>query len=251
MSFEFMKDIPVAKSVPVEKTKEYQRLADRTPELVKQLIKNSQGYDEIAEVLRTYHFKWKNIDFPKESIIITRINDIDYVIKDFDDPQLEQSSEWLWKINDWNLNQYIPSDNFSEKFWDEVNSSSILYHATSEENKDSILMDGIRSKNESRGISNRGTGASVFASDNPRDIGSYGNVIFIINLGLMKRDGYMPEVSQEKPISMAEQRNRLANVIGLKDFDAGADLHSEGVYSSTVIIYGDIPPKYLEIYELV
>jgi len=60
----------------------------------------------------------------------------------------------------------------------------------------------------------------------------------------MKKDNYMPEVSREEPIINANKRESLAHQIGLKDFFVETE---HGISPTTIIFFGNIPPKYLEI----
>lgn len=111
------------------------------------------------------------------------------------------------------------------------------------------MQRGLKQMDKIRGINNTSTGAAVFASDNPNDISSYGNVIFEIDIGQMKTDGYMPNVEQEEPISNALRRKQLAYLIGIEEYYPEEEYASEGLYESTYIIFGNIPPKYLKVYQ--
>ena len=51
---------------------------------------------------------------------------------------------------------------------------------------------------------------------------------------------------KEIPIEESEKLSQLAHKIGLQDF-VGPYYGGEGIYESTLIIYGNIPPKYLSI----
>jgi hypothetical protein len=124
----------------------------------------------------------------------------------------------------------------------------MLYHATYSDHLEEIKKNGLQLKNETRSINNRNTGAAVFTCDNPDDIANHGNIIIQIDVGKMKQDGYTPDVSKETPIQAAETREALANKLGL-EMDFISSYNSEGLYTSTVIFYGPIPPKYLGLYK--
>ena len=62
----------------------------------------------------------------------------------------------------------------------------------------------------------------------------------------MKADGYMPEVSMEGPIEDALQKKKLGEMVGIPEYYPEQEYNSEGLYTTTVIIYGNIPPKYLK-----
>ena len=133
-----------------------------------------------------------------------------------------------------------------EDFWKGIGPGAIVYHATEEENAESILQNGLEARDQTRGIANRSTGPAVMASWQTEATSSYGDHIFAINLGQMKQDGYMPNVQQEDPISEAEAEQALARGIGIKDHDVDVE---SGIDPDTVVIFGDIPPKYLELFE--
>lgn len=237
---EFYKNIPEQKRPPIENPKESDDMS------LQDMVENSNSLEQLGKVLNAHGLEWEKIDFHNgESIISVKKDGNVYIIDDFNYPEMKDANKWIWNI--YNLEQYLPQQDFNENFWNEVTNGSKVYHATVEENKGNILRNGLRKENKSRGISNRSTGSAVFTSDNPDDISSYGNVIFEIDLGKMKQDGYMPEVSKEEPLSDYHMRDTLANMIGLENFIQD-DYGSEGIYDSTIIIYGNIPPKYLKIF---
>jgi hypothetical protein len=167
-----------------------------------------------------------------------------------DSPIIKEATEWIWSILDSQLDQYIGEDNedFNEKFWKDVCTpygNNKLYHATRSKNINEIKARGLLKMNKSRGINNKSTGNAVFTSLDETAIDSYGEIIIKINMCQMKKDGYMPEVSMEKPIEEAKLRNQLAWKIGIEEFDAIDGYSSDGLFETTVVIYGDIPPKYL------
>lgn len=148
------------------------------------------------------------------------------------------AQNFIDNVND--VDDYVPNDPLD--FW---NSPQTLYHATSIENKDSILRDGIGVDSKTRGLSNRSVGAAVFTSTNPDSIDSYGDLVLEIDTVKMKKDNYMPEVGLEPDIELAEKMNTLGNMIGLEDYNYESE---QGMDPDTFIIYGGIPKKYLSIY---
>lgn len=137
---------------------------------------------------------------------------------------------------------------FSYDFWDGVAKESSLYHSTKEENVESILKSGLTPSNETRGLSNKHIGDAVFAvtgeyaDDILSYLSAYGDAVIEIDIGKMKKDGYMPEVEQEVNISEANKQLSMAHLIGYDDFDPE---YGDDVFHNTIIIYGHIPPKYL------
>lgn len=136
-------------------------------------------------------------------------------------------------------------EKWSEDFWNSISSDYEVYHATTEENWETIKDEGIEASNKTRGISNRNTGSAVFVTTNPDELmqGFYGDVHIDIRLGKMKEDGYTPMVSEEKPWVVAELKRSLGAVfdIEIEDLDS-----SDGISPDTLVIFGDIPPKYIE-----
>lgn len=248
-TFDFYKDIPQSTPKPIEESLEYKSLDIRSRSVFQELLDEVHGRSDLMRLLKMYGLKWKQIDFSEEAIITLVLGSNLYIIDDLENPALKEATEWLWDISNYGrLDNYMPSEDFSKNFWDDLGNNSVVYHATTEENKDSILRNGLGVRDKTRGINNRSTGAAIFTSDNPDDISSYGDVIFAINLSQMKRDGYMPEVSREGPVEEVERLESLAHKIGVEGFSASESNDSEGLYPSTIIIYSDVPAKYLSLY---
>ncbi len=191
--------------------------------------------------LKTVHFN------TGASIDTIKFNNHIYVL-DYDMQKYEEASEWLNGIYDHYLYQYITERDYNKEFWDDIGQGYILYHASPEENLDSIMKHGLRASDETRGLSNRGMGNAVFTSPNPDSLDSYGNLIIAIDVSKMKASGYMPEVSQEEPFKEKEMREALAHKIGLEEY-YHEDYSSEGLYEDTVAFYGDIPKRFLTIHQ--
>ena len=247
--FGFLENMPIQQKPNIEDSEEYQKLFDNANiDLEEDLEYNAHNYNELANILNRHKVEWEKINFPKaDPIIRLEYQKKPYIITDFESPQLEDPREWIYDIYDYHLDEYIPSQDFNEDFWNGVTKGSTVYHATTEENKDSILKEGLRLEDRTRGINNRYTGNAIFTSDNPDDISSYGDVVFEINLGQMKADGYMPQVSQEGPLESAEQRNSLAYLIGIDNIDFSSEYEGEGIYPTTVVFFDNIPAKYLRL----
>lgn len=132
-----------------------------------------------------------------------------------------------------------------ENFWSTVGQGSKAYHATTEENAEEVKKSGLEPRCETRAISNKYMPCAVFASYNQSSIDAYGDIVFEIDLGLMKADGYIPEVSGEEPLEEAYQRSAIAYKLGFVE-DFGSEYVLEGLDEDTIAIYGHIPPKYLK-----
>jgi hypothetical protein len=213
---------------------------------IEELIEETSNYQELVGILKNTGTIWRKIDFANESIITIDIDKNKYLIEDFDFPNLIEANKWLYRLYDNDMERLIPSNednDYSIQFWNSKYHDN-LYHATDEENVQSILQNGLTLQDKTRGLNNRGTGKAIFTSSNPDDISSYGDVIFEINVHQMAKDGYTPEVSVELQIGEEQTRSRIAHKIGLEYREQ--DYSTEGIYETTVIFYGNIPPKYLK-----
>lgn len=225
-----------------------------SPQLLEELITGSEVHNayEIKMLLNQFGFNWEEVKL-KENTVITVIfkgagvNDV-YIIADFEDPQLESAKAWVSQIFDHDLYNYVEYADFEQNFWKDVRDGSVLYHATDPEYKEDILKHGLKMMSKTRSMSNRSMGSAVFTSDDPELISSYGSLIFQINVGQMKKDGYMPTVSMEEPLEDAKARDSLSWKLGIQDYNAVSEYDWEGLSENTVAIYGNIPPKYLKVY---
>jgi hypothetical protein len=134
---------------------------------------------------------------------------------------------------------YITVVDELEDFWEHP---TRLYHATTEDAAEDIVVEGLLPMSGSRGLRNRGVGKAVFTTLNEEQAhhGPYGDVVFEIDTKAMARDGYTPEVSQEPDVVEAEALNALASALNVEDFVSESENDRE-----TVIVYGAIPAKYL------
>jgi len=193
----------------------------------------------------------KIADFPnaRPIYVFTGRDKKEYVVDEFpESPDIVEAHEWVNRINDMYLGDYVEITDANEEFWRDVGTGYTLYHGTTEENLDNIRQNGIEPRDQTRGISNRGTGSAVFLSSEPTTAQYYYDVVVEVNVGQMKADNYMPQVGGEEPIEESDQRSSLAWKIGLKDYYSEGDT-SDGLDPETVIFYGAIPPKYLRVFE--
>lgn len=177
---------------------------------------------------------------------VVRIGRTVYILTIDGYPEMEDASDWINKLHDWELDELMPPKDFNAEFWDGVTPGYYLYHATQDENLASIQQDGLNASDQTRGMSNRGMGNAVFTAPEPTSIDSYGDTVQI-DVGAMKAAGYMPEVSQESPFAAEAQKSALAYKLGIEDW-IGGEYGSEGLFEDTVAFYGDIPPQFLSVY---
>ena len=134
-----------------------------------------------------------------------------YVV-DIEDGTMIDPQEWIDNIGELHLDEYfkIPEENF----WDGVGKGETVFHGTNEENSEIIEKEGLKARNVTRGLSNRGTGNAIFTSPTYEKASYYYDVVWEIDLGDMKQDGYMPPASGEEPLQESEHRAAIANLIG-------------------------------------
>ena len=140
---------------------------------------------------------------------------------------------------------------FNTQFWEHP---STLYHCTPTENLQSIRTHGLTCQDETRGINNRSVGSAIFTTQEKDEVESvksyYGPIVIAINTKLMKQDGFTPDVTQEPEVEEALELEFIFRHMG-KEVDVSRFIDSSGGISEyTVIVYDDIPAKYLSITEL-
>lgn len=167
-----------------------------------------------------------------------------YVIDDTDMPDLKEAHEWIDTMPEHQVDAYLNWEDTDP--WDGIPAGYVVYHGTYADRVDDILKHGLEARSESRGINNRGMGAAVFTSADPETPLLHYDKVIAIHMGKMKEDGYTPAISGETPLEESQKRASLAHMIGLKDYIA-EEYSSEGYAEDTIAIYGDIPPKYLEL----
>ena len=209
----------------------------------KDLLEEWDGHeDEVMEIIK--HFKGKHcFQYPEGDVYLVQGDVVD--VK-------ENASLWIYDdpmefIATCDVDRYAPGDieeRFNETFWEEC---PTLYHASPEENIESILKQGIGTANKTRGMTNRGVGASVFTTTNEEYLedGSYGDAIFEIDTNKMKAEGHTPFVSREPDQVEGDLRSALARRLGMEDRYYYS--YEPGVDGDTVIVSGGIPATCLKL----
>lgn len=215
-------------------------------------VEESNNKEELTRALQANGVDTNSIEeivFPNNEIIWTVIlgNELKLIPLSFPYPSIEDPTEWVWNIaNSGNAWQYVGEKDFNKEFWEGVGEGTTYYHGTSPENIDDILRGGLSPRDETRGMSNKGTGAAVFLSENPETAAYSYDIVLEVNLGAMKMDGYMPSASIEEDVEEGEYVNALAHKIGLDNFEYEVE---QGMDPGTVILHGTIPQKYIRVYE--
>lgn len=241
-TFPFYKDI-VPQEPPVEE--QYKQMI-KDINLLKELTEYEMNtYQEAIKTLIKYDFDWKQTKFEND-LIISVFLDKTYIIDSFPYPEPTEGNEWIYNLNDSGLYTYMPPQEFETTFWEDIPPDYTLYHGTYEDRISDILENGIETRNETRGISNRSTGSGVFTSDNPHEPEYSYEAVIQINVGQMKQEGYTPRVSKEEPLEEEQTRYQLAQKLGIEYIQE--EYSSDGLSDSTIIFYDDIPSKYLSLY---
>lgn len=167
-----------------------------------------------------------------------------FFLVDEDDRVWQTLDEYIgqgWR--DWLESLFPDADQqFNADFW---SGPPPLYHATTEELAETIEREGLEARSATRGISNRGVGAAVFTTTDLDEAvqGYYGEVIFEVDTGAMKKAGDTPFVSQEPDVEQYELERLLAAQLDYDDY-APSDIES-GMSPWTIIVHGSIGPQYL------
>ena len=209
-------------------------------------IEDAESDEEVINIVQRLDPNFEIITFKNGEKVISAIIEGGHVLVTLGGfYEITDPREWLNNIAYMGYAfQYVDERDFNKEFWEDVRDGSAVYHGTSEERLYDILRNGLESRDETRGISNRGTGAAVFTSGDPGTPQNYYDKVIEIDIGKMKRDGYMPNVSIEEPLAEAELIEALAHKVGIEDYYHEVD-SSDGLSHDTVIFYGGIPAKYL------
>ena len=143
---------------------------------------------------------------------------------------------------------------FAKIFWS-LPHVPTLYHCTEPDRWDIIKFEGLKTMRGSRGLSNTSIGHAVFTTMEEEEIpffrSYYGDTVIKINTQQMKSDGFMPDVSRELDWDRAQKLEFVLQKLGKHEAEAArfvdsSDQNTQG----TVILYSDIPVKYLSIVDL-
>lgn len=137
-------------------------------------------------------------------------------------------------------------EKFNDDFWQYP---VTLYHGTRD--IEGVMDEGIYASNVTRGIGNRGVSAAVFTSLDMYVAQEYeddieGGIVAIDTMA-MKQNGYTPYVSQEPEVLEEDLSSALMSAVGAEYEVEYAD---PGISTDTVIIYGNVPAKYLQVIDL-
>jgi hypothetical protein len=120
-----------------------------------------------------------------------------------------------------------------------------LYHGTSREAWAAIQRSGaLAPRSDSRALSNRFVGESVFTVSDREWIASDYDVILRIDTQAMARDGLTHPIEREPAIVEGELLAALAHMLGEEEFVVDGE---PGVWPDTFILHGSVPLRYLTV----
>jgi hypothetical protein len=212
----------------------------------KDLMEEVNSEQELVNIFRHFKISYEKVMFKNNDWVYSYQIGKEYFVID-SGFYIKNAYDWIRDIvNSSEIFDIIDYTDFNKNFWDEVYDGYVLYHATTDENWESIKNNGLEPRDQTRGISNRDMGSAVFTSDNYESLSAYGDIIIQIDVGQMKKDGYMPTAVQESPVEEAEIERSLAWRLGIRDYEPEID-SSDGIWEDTIAFYGHIPAKYLKL----
>lgn len=158
------------------------------------------------------------------------------------DDLLAEDTDTLYEFLD-NVLDGIPKsvDLVNLDFWG-AGTPKVLYHGTSEDNVADILENGLLPKNDTRGMSNRHIGSSVFLTSEREVADDYGGAVLAINFEAMWKDGVRGQVEVEPDVAENWLRSSVASIL---DTEYTSELES-GMDENTYIYFSHIDPKYIQ-----
>jgi len=172
-----------------------------------------------------------------------------YIADDLNYIEFVPVCDWFGDLDDSVFN-YVEdfSENFNADFWKHTGS---VYHATDEENIESIMEEGLNPRCKTRGTQNRHICSAVFTSTESEEIhGIYGDILLEINIKQMYEDNLIHPIEREPGFEIQDAYRRLAWKLDIENDESCYDYYiSQDLSPNTIIIYGSIPPKYLNIIE--
>ena len=203
---------------------------------------------DMFNILKFNSLNYDVIAFPKMKEKIIYVEEeakvIDYSVKNNQIfANISDAQEWIDGISELYLDDYLEIPETDP--WENLETCT-AYHGTTIENAELIMKEGLGQRNETRGLTNRSTGSAVFLSESYDNTQYYYDVVIEVDLCQMAEDGYTPRIEKEAPYAEAQLRSQLAHKIGFENYMADEG-QGDGIYGDTIVVFGDIPPKYLNI----
>ena len=220
------------------------RLLIESDEFDDRALEDLKGVEAIVQYLQDHGKDPKVVSLAGDQYVI-----YDDMILDPEWPWAKKKNDWLYRTEASRLRERLAAefeDRFNKKFWERP---ELLFHGTPKENVETIDREGLTMQHKSRGMSNKHIRAAVFTELSPEYCEyHYGPAVFEINTVQMKADGFMPQVEKEPNHLESDILNLIAHKIEAWEEDQDlANAFSEGTSEDTIIIYANIPPKYLKL----
>lgn len=221
----------------------YESLGDMPGNLEEDLDYITQSDDPSDERVQAVleHYNCEPVRFMGDELPGVYSNGTDVVEWSGGDASVSEAGEFVYQYDMTEIEAKY-EDQFNDDFW---SGPGPVFHATQDENGPAIEESGLSMADDTRGMSNRGSGAAVYTTAEWEEAisGSYGDTIFEIDAAAMARDGYKPMVRQEPDVVRGELVGALASALGDDNFNYD---YEAGMSPNTIVFYGHIPPQYLK-----
>lgn len=203
---------------------------------------------EVKALFAHFNIPTERVEFPQGPVVwVFEHDEGRYVI------DLDENSDELWAstMDSWldgaldSAGDYVEYDDGLATFWDGSGNPPLVYHATDEDNVESILAHGLNPDSRTRGSANRWVGAAVYTSFDPYRISAYGDTVLVIDTAAMKRDGVHPRLDIEPSIRDYEEMTSVAYAVGAEDYPI--DMADDSEDYDTLVMFGWIPPQYIRV----
>lgn len=177
--------------------------------------------------------EWTPYTMPKGQTL--HVSDDGQHIRD-EDGEENNLDDWLHRTNP---SHYVDPADPHEEFWQ---NPQVVFHGTSEEHIPSIMQEGLRTENKTRGIQNKSIGGAVFTTPHAGVASYHYGPTLAINAPQMKADGYTPVVGTDG-FDDDNHRAQLAHLLDVDDHHVEQGMGGED--PDTVVFHEPIPAKYI------
>jgi hypothetical protein len=203
---------------------------------------------DLKELLDSAGIAYGVVDLPEfnRKVMYFDVGNTTYTTEDDDDVYLESLADTLLFLSSrsgYHVENYF--ENHFPPVWEMdfgEYGDNYGYHYTYEDRLPKIFVEGLTPRDETRGISNRGTGLAVFLS---MGMPTYsGDVLLRIDVPTMKKDGYLPPATLEEPVMEKMVMEDIARRFGKENYEHYLE---QGYEENTIVVFGTIPPKYISV----
>lgn len=234
----------------LENPEDYESLTKSRPiKIAKEFLNDVVDLDDVLFVFESLGFDPEIVTLDDETFLVKVIDNHEiYIVESCKIEEdygadVKLAADWLADLDESKLEDY--SQYNSVDFWSVIEPGMIFYHGAPDERWPLIDMEGLQARCETRGLHNKYIGDAVFVTPHVYEADRYGDVIEI-DVWKMLQDGYTPQTALEENVNENNMRKIIADKIGL-DVDFSSEYYSLGVDPDTIVIFGDIPRKYLRL----